>query len=140
VWLVVNCKNGISSYEMARDLGVTQKSAWFMNHRIRLALNQGSFLLAGEVKVDETFIGGKARNMHVAQRRRRITGTGGKDKTPVLGMLERDGKVRTMVIADRKKKTLQGKGDGARQGWLGALLRRAALVRRARREVRASGD
>ncbi|MBI4266166.1 MAG: IS1595 family transposase [Acidobacteria bacterium] len=107
VWLVVNCKNGISSYEMARDLGVTQKSAWFMNHRIRLALHAGSFdKLSGHVEADETFIGGKARNMHVAQRKRRITGTGGKDKTAVLGMLERGGKVRTTVIGNRKKKTL----------------------------------
>jgi transposase-like protein len=108
VWLVVNCKNGISSYEMARDLGVTQKSAWFMNHRIRLALQEGSFgKLSGEVEVDETFIGGKARNMHVEQRKRRITGTGGKDKTAVLGILERGGKVRTTVVENRKKKTLQ---------------------------------
>ena len=108
VWLVVNCKNGISSYEMARDLGVTQKSAWFMNHRIRRALQEGSFgKLAGEVEVDETFIGGKARNMHVSQRKRRITGTGGKDKTAVLGILKRGGKVRTTVVADRRKKTLQ---------------------------------
>jgi hypothetical protein len=59
VWLVVNCKNGVSSYEMARALDVTQKSAWFMNHRIRLALNQGSFMLAGDVEVDETFVGGQ---------------------------------------------------------------------------------
>jgi transposase-like protein len=108
VWLVVNCKNGISSYEMARDLGVTQKSAWFMNHRIRRALHVGSFdKLSGEVEADETFIGGKARNMHVAQRRRRITGTGGKDKTAVMGILERGGKVRTTVIGNRKKHTLQ---------------------------------
>ncbi|HXG89896.1 MAG TPA: IS1595 family transposase [Vicinamibacterales bacterium] len=108
VWLVVNCKNGISSYEMARDLGVTQKSAWFMNHRIRLALHEGSFAMAsGEVEVDETFIGGKARNMHVAQRKRRITGTGGKDKTAVMGILERGGKVRTAVVPNRKKTALQ---------------------------------
>lgn len=108
VWLVVNCKNGVSSYEMARAIGVTQKSAWFMNHRIRLALQEGSFgKLGGEVEVDETFIGGKARNMHIAQRKRRITGTGGKDKTAVLGILERGGKVRTTVVENRKKKTLQ---------------------------------
>ena len=109
VWLIVNCKNGISSYEMARDLGVTQKSAWFMNHRIRLALHERLVRqqLSGEVEVDETFIGGKARNMHVAQRKRRITGTGGKDKTVVLGMLERGGKVRTKVVENRKKQTLQ---------------------------------
>ena len=107
VWLIVNCKNGISSYEVGRDLGVTQKSAWFMGHRIRLALQAGSFdKLAGEVEVDETFIGGKARNMHIAQRKRRITGTGGKDKTAVMGILERDGKVRTTVVHNRKKKTL----------------------------------
>jgi transposase-like protein len=60
----------------------------------------------GEVEVDETFIGGKARNMHAAQRRRRITGTGGKDKTAVVGFVERGGNVRTVVIEDRKKKTL----------------------------------
>jgi transposase-like protein len=108
MWLVVNCKNGISSCEMARDLGVTQKSAWFMNHRIRMALHDGTIEKAsGHVEADETFIGGKARNMHVAQRRRRITGTGGKDKTPVLGIVERGGKVRTVVVPNRKKRTLQ---------------------------------
>src|SRR5450631_552302 len=109
VWLIVNCKNGISSYEVHRDIGITQKSAWFMDHRIRFALHSGSFdkMLSGHVEADETFIGGKARNMHVAQRRRRITGTGTKDKTPVLGIMERGGKVRTMVVPNRKKKTLQ---------------------------------
>ena len=109
LWLIVNCKNGISSTEIARDLGITQKSAWFMAHRLRFALHHGSFdKLSGEVEVDETFIGGKARNMHVAQRRRRITGTGTKDKTAVMGILERGGKVRTHVVGDRRKKTLQG--------------------------------
>jgi transposase-like protein len=109
LWLIVNCKNGISSCEVARDLGITQKSAWFMAHHLRLALHHGSFdHFSGEVEVDETFIGGKARNMHIAQRKRRITGTGVKDKIAVLGMLERGGKVRTMVVEDRKKHTLQG--------------------------------
>ena len=62
LWLVVNCKNGISSCELARDLGVTQKTAWFMAHRLRYALKDGGFsLLSGEVEADETFIGGKAR-------------------------------------------------------------------------------
>jgi transposase-like protein len=109
VWLLVTCKNGISSYEVARDLGVSQKSAWHMMHRIRLALHHGSFeKFSGHVEADETFIGGKARNMHIAKRARRITGTGGKDKTPVMGILERgkDGKpskVRTTVISNRKK-------------------------------------
>jgi len=108
MWLIVNCKNGISSCEIARDLGITQKSAWHMAHRIRFALHHGSFeKLSGHVEVDETFIGGKARNMHVAQRRRRITGTGTKDKTAVLGILERGGKVRTVVVPNRKKHALQ---------------------------------
>src|SRR5437870_7519711 len=107
-WLIINCKNGISSYELARDLKVTQKSAWFMLHRIRLAMQSGTFeKLGGEVEADETFIGGKARNMHVAQRKRRITGTGTKDKIAVMGIVERGGEIRTMVVDNRKKKTLQ---------------------------------
>jgi transposase-like protein len=109
MWQVVNCKNGISSYEVHRAIGVTQKTGWFMDHRIRLALRVGSLEKAkGEVEVDESFIGGKARFMHAAQRQRRITGTGGKDKTAVMGILERGGKVRTVVVDDRRKKTLQG--------------------------------
>ncbi len=107
-WLVTNCKNGISSYEIARDVKVTQKSAWFMLHRIRLAMQDDFFgsKLNGEVEVDETFIGGKARNMHVSERKRRITGTGGKDKTAVVGILERGGKVRASVIPNRRRKVL----------------------------------
>ena len=65
-------------------------------------------MLSGECEADETFIGGKARNMHASKRERRITGTGGKDKTPVMGILERGGKVRTSVVPSRKKKALQG--------------------------------
>src|SRR5207244_8363281 len=81
LWLVTNCKNGISSYELGRALGVTQKTAWFMLHRVRKALQTGTLVkLKGEVEVDETFIGGKARNMHIAERKRRINGTGRKDK------------------------------------------------------------
>jgi transposase-like protein len=107
LWLLSNCKNGISSCELARDLDVTQKTAWFMLHRIRLALQDESFgKLNGEVEVDETFIGGKARNMHLDKRERRITGTGGKDKTIVFGALERGGKVRATVVADRKRTAL----------------------------------
>jgi transposase-like protein len=108
-WMVTNCKNGISSYEIARDVKVTQKSAWFMLHRIRLAMQDDFFgsKLDGEVEVDETFIGGKARNMHVSERKRRITGTGGKDKTAVVGILERGGKVRASVIPNRRRKVLQ---------------------------------
>jgi transposase-like protein len=111
LWLITNCKNGVSSCEIASAIRVTQKTAWFMLHRIRLAMQDESFgsKLGGEVEVDETFIGGKARNMHVYKRERRITGTGGKDKTIVFGALERGGKVRTMVVADRKKSGLQAR-------------------------------
>lgn len=88
VWLISNCKNGVSSYEIARDLGITQKTAWFMLHRIRDAMQdpQTGRKLSGEVEVDETFIGGKSRNMHPEKRERRITGTGGKDKTAVTAV------------------------------------------------------
>src|SRR6202789_2309171 len=90
MWQVVNCKNGISSYEVHRAIGVTQKTAWFMDHRIRFALGIGPGEKAsGHVEADETFIGGKARNMHRDKREKKITGTGGKDKTAVMGILER---------------------------------------------------
>src|SRR5271170_5332375 len=103
-WMLTNCKNGISSYEVGRALRVTQKSAWFMMHRIRLALQDENFgKLSGHVEVDETFIGGKARNMHLDVKKRRITGTGGHNKTVVFGALERGGRVRAAVVADRKR-------------------------------------
>ncbi len=112
-WMLVNCKNGISSYEIASTLGITQKSAWFMLHRIRKALQDKSFVKLGgsgsEVEVDETFIGGKARNMHKAKKMRLGHGVGmqgGHGKAIVMGMLERDGQVRTRMIPDRKKDAL----------------------------------
>jgi len=109
VWMIVNAKNGISSYEIHRSLGVTQKTAWFMGHRIRLALHSGSFerMLNWEVEVDETFIGGKARNMHSDVKARRITGRGPNDKTVVLGMLERGGIVRAEMVSSNRKHVLQ---------------------------------
>ena len=109
LWLLSNCKNGISSCELARDLNVTQKTAWFMLHRIRLALQDETFgsKLNGEVEVDETFIGGKARNMHLDVKKRRITGTGGRDKTAVMGILERGGYVRAQVVPSRRRGVLQ---------------------------------
>src|SRR6266542_3133759 len=92
VWLIANSKNGISSHELGRAVGLTQKSAWFVLHRVRLAMQRGDWRrFSGEIEVDETFIGGKARNMHKAERERKITGTGGKDKAKVLGIKERDG-------------------------------------------------
>jgi transposase-like protein len=112
VWMITNAKNGVSSWEIHRALGVTQKTAWFMLHRIRLAMQKGSLMKLGgkggqEVEVDETFIGGKSRNMHKEVRKQRITGTGGKDKAVVIGILERGGEVRASVVPDRKRAALQ---------------------------------
>src|SRR5438552_5756472 len=108
IWLIANSKNGISSHELGRAVGLTQKSAWFVLHRIRLAMQTGTFQkLSGKVEVDETFIGGKARNMHKAKRERMIHGRGAVGKSVVMGLLERHGKVRTKVVPDTKKKTLQ---------------------------------
>ncbi len=111
MWMVANCKNGISSYEVARALGVTQKSAWFMLHRIRLAMQNRSILKLGgsgsQVEVDETFVGGAARFMHSDKRKRRITETGTKDKVAIVGILERGGEVRGTVVGNRKKHALQ---------------------------------
>ncbi|HEX4961910.1 MAG TPA: IS1595 family transposase [Thermoanaerobaculia bacterium] len=110
VWLIANCKNGISSYEVARDLGVTQKTAWFMLQRVRVAMETGTFQkISGEVEVDETFIGGLARNMHKKVREAKIHGRGPNDKTAVMGVLERKGEVRAFVVSNRKKGTLQAK-------------------------------
>jgi transposase-like protein len=112
VWMIANCKNGVSSYEIARSIGVTQKSAWFMLHRIRLAMQRKSLMKVGgngsPVEVDETFIGGAARFMHRDKHRRRITETGTKDKIAVVGVLDRDrGEVRATVTGSRRKKPLQ---------------------------------
>ncbi len=109
MWQIVNCKNGISSYEIHRAVGVTQKTAWFLDHRIRLALHAGSFeKLSGYVEVDETFIGGKARNMHTEEKKRKIQGRRGPmGKAIVAAVLERGGKVRAKVVDRRKKKDLQ---------------------------------
>jgi transposase-like protein len=110
LWMLVNCRNGISSYEVARDLGITQKSAWFVLHRLRLALQEGSLTKLGgggaPVEVDETFIGGKARNMHKGRRNKMTTIGKYTAKTAVLGLLERGGKVRATVIGERKGKVM----------------------------------
>jgi transposase-like protein len=107
VWLTANSKNGISSHELGRSLGITQKSAWFMLHRIRLAMQTGTFeKINGQVEADETFVGGRSENMHKDVRKRKITGTGGKDKAIVGAVLERDGQVRAEVLPDRNTDTL----------------------------------
>ncbi len=110
LWMLVNCKNGISSYEVARDLGITQKSAWFVLQRLRLALQGKSIVKVGgpnsEVEVDETFIGGKARNMHKARRLRMKMGENHGGKAIVVGMLHRGGKVHAKIVPNRKKDSL----------------------------------
>ena len=112
MWMILNCKNGVSSCEIAKDVRVNQKSAWFMLHRIRLSMQDETLgsKLSGEVEADETFIGGKARNMHKNVKARRITGQGRNtdDKIMVMGILERGGKIRTKIISDRKQETLHG--------------------------------
>jgi hypothetical protein len=112
VWMLVNDKNGISSYEIARALDVTQKTAWFMMNRIRLALEKGSLTkLRGRIEADETFIGGKVRNMH-RSKRQRVMGSrrgGTYSKAIVMGMLERGTKtVHVQVVENTEAGTLQG--------------------------------
>lgn len=108
MWMLANAKNGISSCELHRAIGITQKSAWFMLQRLRLAMQQGSFeKLSGEVEADETFVGGKAKNMHKKKREEKIQGRGASGKMIVMGLLERHGEVRTKVVPDTKKNTLQ---------------------------------
>jgi transposase-like protein len=111
MWMIANCKNGVSSYEVGRALGVTQKSAWFMLHRIRLAMQAKSFVKMGgpngEVEVDETFIGGLARNMHKGVHKRRIFDPSSKGKTPILGILQRGGEVRAKVVPNIRKHHIQ---------------------------------
>jgi len=109
IWLITNCKNGVSSYEIHRSIGVTQKTAWFMLHRIRLAMQTGSFTkLSGDVECDETFVGGKAKNMHKSKREKKIQGRGSVGKTAVMGMLERKGKVFAKVVERVDRETLHG--------------------------------
>ena len=123
VWLIVNCKNGISSYEVGRDLGVTQKSAWFMGHRIRLAV-------AGRLRSISSLAKSKSTRRSSAARPATCTSPSGnaaspgpaaRIKTAVMGILERGGKVRTTVVHNRKKKTLHAEVPQARRGWRGAL-------------------
>jgi len=124
LWLLVNCKNGVSSYEIARDLGVTQKSAWFMLQRLRLALKSGDFTSkvgsneGGEVEVDETFVGGKAKNMHKSRKlalmRIRNESPDWKatsryySKTAVVGIFDRESRqIRAKVVPNVRRETLQ---------------------------------
>ena len=125
VWMIANCKNGISSWEIHRAIGVTQKTAWFMLHRIRLAMQDGSFSKfggGGPVEADETMIGGLARFMHKDKKEEKITGTGGAGKELVMGLLDREtGKVRVKHITNRKRRTLQRRSARQRRGGLRSI-------------------
>jgi transposase-like protein len=109
VWMPLNCKNGMSSSELHRALGVTQKTAWFMLHRIRFAAQSKTFSkkLGAEVEVHETFIGGKPRNMHASERKAHIHGGGPGGKAIVAAVLKRGGTVRAKVCSTRRKPELQ---------------------------------
>jgi transposase-like protein len=113
VWLLANCKNGVSSYELHRAIGVTQKSAWFMLHRIRVAMESQSFLKlggpeGGPVEVDETFVGPNPRKMHASKLQARKQGTKYKMGVPVMGMLDRElRQVRAKVVPNVKREVLQ---------------------------------
>src|SRR5260370_6133599 len=111
LWMLVNCRTGVSSYEVGRAVGITQKAAWFVLHRLRFALQNGSITKLGgngaPVEVDETFIGGKARFMHRSKRERLSCNggmQGGHGKAVVMGLLERGGKVKTAVLGYRRDK------------------------------------
>jgi transposase-like protein len=122
VWIIANARNGVSSHELGRSLGVTQKTAWFMLHRIRLAMQDDltGGMLNGEVEVDESYIGGKVRNMHKDRKLRvqRDAKSQKGDKAIVLGILERASagkkskRVRATVVPDRKKPTMQSEVAG----------------------------
>ncbi len=112
MWMIANDKNGVSSYEVHRALGITQKSAWFLLHRIRTSMTTGSFAkFTGVCESDETYVGGKAKNMHASRRKDRIDGRGSVGKDIVHGVLQRgkeknESKVKATVVPNAKGKTL----------------------------------
>lgn len=110
IWMIANCKNGVSSYEIHRNIGITQKSAWFVLHRIRVAMQNGSIeKLSGEVESDSTFVGGRGTNMHQkAKKARGVNNHGGSSHmTEVTGVIQRGGEVRAMVVSNSAAKTLR---------------------------------
>ncbi|MGA9930086.1 MAG: IS1595 family transposase [Terriglobales bacterium] len=112
LWLLISCKNGVSSWEIHRTLGVSQKAAWFMLHRLRLALKTGNVGKLGgpdaEIETDETFIGGRKKNMHADKKLRYEQRGGAQGKTAVMGILDRDlRQVRAKIVPNVKRETLQ---------------------------------
>jgi hypothetical protein len=138
VWCIANAKNGISSCELARALKVTQKTAWFMLHRVREAMTSNTFRkLSGTVESDETFIGGEARNMHKKKREKRIRGRGAVGKRIVHGLLERGGEVRAKVVPACDAAELHPIIKSNVERGANLFTDEAAGVRRAGRAVRA---
>ena len=109
IYFILAHRKGISSYQLARDLQITQKSAWFMGHRIRHAIKQGTFEkpLDGIVEIDETFVGGKNKNRHANKKVKHSQGRSYKDKTPVLGIIQRQGELRAFTVPDTKQESIQ---------------------------------
>jgi len=104
IYLLLTCNKGISSVQLAKQVGVTQKTGWFIDHRIRSAMKQNKGQLFGRIEADETYIGGAARNMH--KDKKKNIGTGGKGKTPIIGIVQRGGDVKATVAENLKNDTL----------------------------------
>ncbi len=109
IYLLSSAKKGISSIQLAKQVGVTQKTAWFMDHRVREAMKQNNGQLFGKVEADETYIGGKKKNKHFSKRTKGTQGRSVKTKTPVFGLLQRQGQVKAEVVENVKMRTLEQK-------------------------------